>query len=303
MNLQQLRYVRALAEAKSFVAAAELCRVTQPTLSNGIAQLERDLGGALFARTTRSVQMTAFGRDLLPSLLDVLSAQQALVARARQLVQPTRALIRIGLSPLIDPKIVEALSDAFRRNATMTEIVFREMNLTELARMLRDGQLDFVIGPADEAIPLPKGWRAAPLYSEPLCYLVKGPGFTTRAAVSLSDLSTETFVMVPDACGLAKATRAVFAKVGVELREYSGQAQSYRVLQDWAAIGIGSAILPLSKLRPGTGARLTGAAEQAGGITIDYHAIWREDLVVGPELARFAQFLQNTAPEFLAGMA
>lgn len=179
MNLQPLRYVRALAEAKSFVAAAKRCCVTQPTVSNWIARLEHDLGGALFARATRSVQMTAFGRSFAQPFGRGERAAGAGCARGNS-DQRTRGLIRIGLSPLIEPKIVEALAQAFQRNAAMTEIVFREMNLTELTRMLRDGEFDFVIGPVDEAMPSPKGWRAAALYCEPLCYIIKSPGFCGR---------------------------------------------------------------------------------------------------------------------------
>ena len=78
MNLQQLRYARALAECGSFVQAADQCAVTQPTLSNGIAQLESDLGQQLFARTTRTVRLTEAGEHLLPDIADILNAQAAL---------------------------------------------------------------------------------------------------------------------------------------------------------------------------------------------------------------------------------
>ncbi len=47
MNLNQLRFAKAVAEHRSFSRAAEECRVTQPTLSNAIAQLEKELDGKL----------------------------------------------------------------------------------------------------------------------------------------------------------------------------------------------------------------------------------------------------------------
>lgn len=64
MNLSQLRFAQAVAELQSFSRAAEHCHVTQPSLSNGIAQLENELGGKLFERTTRSVHLTPFGKHL-----------------------------------------------------------------------------------------------------------------------------------------------------------------------------------------------------------------------------------------------
>ena len=78
MNLSQLRFANALARSGSFTAAAAECFVTQPTLSNGIAQLESELGERLFLRTTRKVTLTPFGTHLMPSIAEVLRAQAGL---------------------------------------------------------------------------------------------------------------------------------------------------------------------------------------------------------------------------------
>ena len=78
MNLHQLRYVKALVDKGSFVAAANSCDVRQPTLSNGIAQLELELGHRLFLRTTRSVELTPHGEQLLPTILEILSLSERL---------------------------------------------------------------------------------------------------------------------------------------------------------------------------------------------------------------------------------
>ena len=83
--------------------AAETCAVTQPTLSNSVAQLEDELGKRLFYRTTRVVSLTGFGHHILPSVVDVLNAQAALVATARAFADPSRPLIRLGVSPLVQP--------------------------------------------------------------------------------------------------------------------------------------------------------------------------------------------------------
>ena len=61
MNLSQLRFTAAVTFHGSFTAAASECCVPQPTLSNGIAQLEAELGERLLLRTTRKVSLTHFG--------------------------------------------------------------------------------------------------------------------------------------------------------------------------------------------------------------------------------------------------
>ena len=75
MKLRQLQFVQAVVEHGSFSRAAELCHATQPTLSNAIAQLETELGGKLFTRTTRRVDLTPFGAYLMPDLTAVLEAR------------------------------------------------------------------------------------------------------------------------------------------------------------------------------------------------------------------------------------
>lgn len=95
-------------------------------------------------------------------------------------------------------------------------------------------------------------------------------------SVVLDSLADETFVMVPDRCGLARTTRTLFASVGMTLRAYAGEAMSYRVLEEWAALDLGAAILPQSRLsdraaavplmlEPGVPAVLTSRAVWHGG--------------------------------------
>ena len=78
INLKQLRFAIAVADKGSFTEAASECFVTQPTLSNGIAQLEAELGDRLFVRTTRKVTLTTFGEQVMPYMAEVLRAQTTL---------------------------------------------------------------------------------------------------------------------------------------------------------------------------------------------------------------------------------
>ncbi|WP_041921521.1 helix-turn-helix domain-containing protein [Hyphomicrobium denitrificans] len=93
MNFRQLRYVQALAEEGSFLAAAQRCEVSQPALSSGIARLEASLGQRIFERTTRSVALTDYGKIILPSIIDAINA----VERMRDLAVPSvpRAQLKV----------------------------------------------------------------------------------------------------------------------------------------------------------------------------------------------------------------
>jgi len=78
MNMNQIRYTLALASSLSFSKAAKACYVTQPTISNGISHLEKELGRPLFERSAKAVSITPFGERVLPFLEVMLTTHTAL---------------------------------------------------------------------------------------------------------------------------------------------------------------------------------------------------------------------------------
>src|SRR5690625_1962324 len=82
MELQQMRYVVAVAEERSFTRAAQRCFVVQSALSHQIKALENELGVTLFARTSRRVAPTAAGEAFLGAAREALAAADRAVAEA-----------------------------------------------------------------------------------------------------------------------------------------------------------------------------------------------------------------------------
>ena len=74
MNIRDLRYLKALAKEKHFGRAAELCNVSQPTLSVQIKKMEDDLGIPLLERSGRTVILTDVGREILTLSNDALAS-------------------------------------------------------------------------------------------------------------------------------------------------------------------------------------------------------------------------------------
>ncbi len=302
MNLNQLRFARALASAGSFTAAASACAVTQPTLSNAIAQLEDELGQKLFVRTTRKVSLTAFGLHVLPDIERVLSARHALVQRAQAFLKPQKRLVRIGTSPLLDGRFLNLLIEPFRARSPDIELVLREMNMADLSRMLAVEQLDFVFGVEE---PRKDHRDSALLYREPLHYVPKGERHVATArggAVAFDDIANETFVMVPDACGLSRTIRGLFRRHRRTLNEYSGEAMSYQVLEQWARLGIGAAILPKSKLSADAHGALRIRDKSGKSVLLGFAAVWNRNSIKLPHLAEFAAYLTEIVPAVASGL-
>jgi LysR family transcriptional regulator, hydrogen peroxide-inducible genes activator len=302
MNLSQLKFASAVASAGSFTTAAAQCFVTQPTLSNGIAQLEAELGERLFVRTTRRVALTPFGLHLMPYIDQVLNAQSSLVQQAQVFLKPDKRLIRIGTSPLISAKLLRLMIEPFRLRNPDVDVVLREMNMTDLYRMLDAGLLDFVFGVAN----VHKGnWASTLLYGEPLIFLPRGGAWSAglrTATVSLKEIASETYVMVPDACGLSRATRALFRSQRRRLQQYSGEAMSYQVLEEWAALGIGAAILPKSKVTVGKNPAFLILDKSSEEVRISFEACWSRTGILSDHLQDFSNHLRKVVPGIVNGL-
>jgi hypothetical protein len=90
MQMSQVRYFLALCEERNFTRAAKRCGVSQPSLTNGIKRLEQTLGGSLFHRDRRSIELTELGRVVKPYLKQLdQSAYEAKRKAAKVLSAPS----------------------------------------------------------------------------------------------------------------------------------------------------------------------------------------------------------------------
>ena len=250
MNFNQLRFAAAAAAATSFSRAAEHCQVTQPTLSNGIAQLEEELGDKLFARTTRRVELTPFGEQMIPRIEAILQAQGEVLAAAQTYVAPTHQRLRVGLSPLIDTRLLNHVVEPYRKAYPDTDIFFREIFLDDLEGRLRKGQIDVMFRPYLSWYHCPRDFTKIIFYEEDFYYLPNGETTApiTNSKVYIKDIADELIIISHEGCGLASATRQLFAEVGLHPREYNTQTMSPQVMMEWADLGVGAAILPKSRI-------------------------------------------------------
>src|SRR4051812_49611853 len=106
LTLRQLQYVVAVAEARSFRRAAELCGVSQPSLSAQLAQLESVLGSRLFERERRPVLLTPAGEQIVARARRLLVDSDDLLGASRRLGDPLSGSLRIGVIPTISPYLL-----------------------------------------------------------------------------------------------------------------------------------------------------------------------------------------------------
>lgn len=287
LNPEGLRYAQAVAETKSFSAAARAYGVTQPALSNGIAKLEERLGGRLFDRSPRGVTQTAFGVRILPLIERALVALDAVAAEARRLTEPGERTIRLGVSPLIGSHLVARAFSTVRDLPVPRDLVLREANMQDLrAALLADG-LDIILIPA--VAPMPR-FEHRVVDVEPI--VVVGPDTCEHTPVELAEAAKEQFILVPDTCGLTTFTTQLFQAHEMPLRTYPGEAGSYQGLQDWSRLGLGTAMVPRSKLTS-PDAPHRPLTDEGREVQISFEAVWSAGSVLGPDLLHLADSLAS----------
>lgn len=296
MNGRHVQFAVTTAAERSFSAAALRCHVSQPTLSNGIAVLEKQLGGALFLRTTRKVELSPFGRHMLPMLEALEQSRREIKSAARKYYEPTHQLIRIGLSPLVDMKRIKSLLEPFRAEFPKCEIFFKECFVPDMDGHLDKAQLDIVIRPRQPAKANSRSLHTHELYREPVFYLpphAGEPESAGRQAATVAEIADGEFLLGPEGCGLAAFTRTLFKRAGKQLIEYRGQALSYQLMQDWADCGIGATILPGSKLMPQYRARARPLSQRRGApVQVSFDAVWPLNSTYPRHVSRLHQLLQ-----------
>lgn len=245
MELQQLRYVVAVADTGSFTRAAERCHVTQSALSHQVAALERELGVRLFARTSRSVRATESGEAFLRSArLAVRAADQAREDAAAASGEVVGTL-RLGVIPTVTAVDVPALLVAYRTAHPVARVELREGNSDSLMAAIRQGDLDVAFLGLREGAE-PEGVASRPLSHEALvAVLPRGHHLAAKRRVRLSDLADSAFADFPAGTSGRAQSDAAFLAARLE-RDVAFESDTAASL-----IGLVAAGLAVTLLAPG----------------------------------------------------
>lgn len=163
MQLRFLEYFVALSREKHFARAAEVCHVSQPTLSAGLTALEEALGKRLVIRNRRFIDLTTEGHAVLDHAKRVIADHQAL---RQSLETPDGALrgeLRLGAIPAAMP-LVGYLVAALRKVHPALHVAIRSLTSREIERALLAYELDAGLTYLENEPPAQV--RSIPLYSE-----------------------------------------------------------------------------------------------------------------------------------------
>ncbi len=167
IELRLWRQFVAVAEELHFGRAARSLHMTQPPLTQAIAQLERALGARLFERTKRSVRLTPAGEALLPQARELLARALALPAQARAAAEGELGRLRIAFVSTIGFTLLPQWLRAFRARHPQVHLELIEATGDVQVEAFARGEIDagFMLHSPDFA---PAGLAHLPVAREPL---------------------------------------------------------------------------------------------------------------------------------------
>jgi DNA-binding transcriptional LysR family regulator len=145
MELRQLEAFVAVATELHFGRAAEKLFIGQPTLSDLIRRLERELGTPLLTRTTRRVALTEAGAELLLHSKTILDDVASATTAVRRIAGGDGGTVRIGITPPVAPTLAPHLRGSFAVEAPAVEIIQSQLWLTDLMHAVAAGDVDMAI--------------------------------------------------------------------------------------------------------------------------------------------------------------
>ena len=290
MELHQLRYFVAVAQLENFTRAAEKCFVAQPSLSQQIIKLERELGGPVFDRTGRKARLTDRGRTLYDRAVEILTA----VDQAKRALTEEDGVghVSVGAIPTVAPYFLPPVLKQFVRQFPKADVKVFE-NLTEYTiQSCLDGEVDVGV----LALPvLDERLCVEPLFTEELL-LTMAPGhpLAKKRRIVMEDISHEKFVLLSETHCLGEQVMRFCNQQSCQPVVSCHSAQLLTV-QELVALGHGVSLIPRMAVDADKSQRRKYRSLAENKPTRTIALIWRKERAQSPLIKRFIETVRKSA--------
>jgi DNA-binding transcriptional LysR family regulator len=301
IELRPWRQFVTLAEELHFGRAAARLNMTQPPLTQAIAQLERSLGVLLFARTKRSVQLTTEGSALLPHALELLQRAQGLVLQAQALAAGEAGRLRLAFVSTVGFSLLPQWVMAFRKAFPGVQLDLVEATGDVQLQLLQSDEVDagFVLHASGFAT---EGLQRLTVAQEPLVLaLPEQHALAKRRVLRLQDVWSQPLVSFPRRIvpSLYDAIFGMYHDAG-KLPVVAQEAIQMQTIVNLVSAGLGVAWVPASVQqfqRSGVVYRKVQGAERGtarGAVPgCETSLVWQRS---SPTLTRFISFHAEVGP-------
>ena len=184
-----MEYIVAVYRVRHFAKAAEMCGVTQPTLSAMIQKLEKELGVKIFERSSQQVTPTAIGKLVVEQAWKVISRANKIKDIIAEEEQSLSGTFRIGILPTIAPYLLPRFFTTLEKKNPDIDFHILEMKTADIMKALNRGEIDAAI--AVRLDELDVYTQTSMFYEQFIAYVAKGDPLFSHKNIKTSDLNNE----------------------------------------------------------------------------------------------------------------
>jgi DNA-binding transcriptional LysR family regulator len=244
LSSKQLRAVLAVAEYRSFVAAASSLKMSQPALTRTIKQIETELGVSLFYRSTRQVAITDAGKEFAAFAERLLNDLKISVANMREMADRPRGQVVVASVLSLANAVLPTLIAAYSRRFPGIEVHLREGLHGAVRDEVRGGLADFGIGYTDD---LPGAFVAETLGVETFhVILPRDHALARRRQIELPALVGAPLVSFPPEARTRRIVDGAAGAAGLSL-QYVMTTNRLPTLHGLVRNRVGLAVVPVSE--------------------------------------------------------
>ncbi|MCC3376461.1 LysR family transcriptional regulator [Cohnella sp. REN36] len=244
MEFRLLQYVIQIAAERNFSRAAEKLHIAQPSLSQQLSKLEKELGVLLFKRSTNSVELTHAGTVFVAKAQQIVDMTEQLRREMEDLADLRKGRIVVGSLPMTGSHVLPHVLPAFRSAYPDIEIALVEDTSAQLEQLTASGGTDVCL----LSLPLVEPALAyEPIIEEEICLAVPPDHPLAAAAssrqVSLAEVAEESFVMLKKGQGFRALAFRMCQDAGFSPR-VGVESTNIETVQSLVAAGMGVALVP-----------------------------------------------------------
>ncbi|GAA0474332.1 LysR substrate-binding domain-containing protein [Streptomyces sp. NPDC046215] len=244
MQLQQLRYFATVAEVRHFTRAAEALHVAQPSLSQQIRTLERELGAELFHRARGNITLTDAGEALLPLARRILADTETAHREVQEVARLRRGRVRLGAPPSLCASLVPDVLRTYHDRYPGIELFVDEGGSQDLVRTLAAGGLDLALIITPLAVGAPALATTELLHEDLVAVSAPAaPAPNRRRALRVADLRGLPMVMFRRGYDLREITTAACRAAGFE-PSFTVEGGEMDAVLGFVRAGLGLAVVP-----------------------------------------------------------
>ncbi|MEI7024478.1 LysR family transcriptional regulator [Paenibacillus sp. y28] len=243
MELRQLTYTVQIAQEKNFSRAAEKLHIAQPSLSQQLSKLEKEIGVLLFRRSTNSVELTHAGALFVDRAQKIIDMVGQLKKEMEDISQMRKGRLSVGSLPMTGAHILPLVLPVFQARYPEIEIALVEETSANLEALTASGQTDISL----LSLPLEENVLSyESIIEEEICLAIP-PQHRLAAAgcgpVELAELAAEPFIVLKQGQGFRQIALDLCAQAGFA-PDIVFESSNIETVQSLVAAGMGIAFVP-----------------------------------------------------------